>query len=460
MNAKKIGVFLLSISLWCCTDKKESEHLPGTLISDVTIVDVEKGTLVQGQNVVIDSGRIQKIISKIDNTKAYDTVISGKGKYLMPGLAEMHAHIPQPPNASEELIDETLFLYLSNGITTIRGMLGHPAHLDLRSKSEAKKILAPRIYTSSPSLNGNTIQTVEEAEAKVTAYKEAGYDFLKIHPGIKKEVFDAAVAKAKALDIPFAGHVPVEVGVRHALESGYVSIDHVDGFLEGLVPESANVNPNENGFFGYNFTPLADSTNIDGLVNLSKEHEVWIVPTQSLYERWFAPTPVDEVLSEPEMQYMAKSTLENWKSVRERYTGDGSFDQAQWQKFNEIRRELIAKLTREGQGVLLGSDAPQVFNVPGFSIHHEIDGMQGAGLSNLEILKSGTINPALFFDALDEFGLVKEGLSADLILLNENPLEDLDALKNLFGVMVKGQWLSKVDIDTRLKTIAEANASK
>ena len=283
---------------------------------------------------------------------------------------------------------------------------------------------------------------------------------MKIHPGIKLEVFNAAVKTAKELEISFAGHVPVDVGVRHAMESGFASIDHVDGFLEGLVPQSANVKPSENGFFGYSFTSLANVDDIDELVSMSKENKVWIVSTQSLFERWFAPITADELLEEPEMKYMAKSTLDNWKRRKAQYTETKYFSVTQWEKFNEIRRQLMYKLKKNGHGMLLGSDAPQLFNVPGFSIHHEIEGMKKAGLTPLEIIQSGTINPAIYFDEEDNFGEIKEGLSADLILLNANPLEDLKALKNISGVMVRGKWLTNEIIDSKLLEIAKRNINK
>ncbi len=339
-------------------------------------------------------------------------------------------------------------------------MLGHPRHLALRKEALAGEILSPRIFTSSPSLNGNTVKTPQEARSKVTAYQKAGYDFLKIHPGIQRSVFDTLVKTANEVGIQFAGHVPVDVGIRHALESKFASIDHVDGYLEGLVPEEAGVQANENGFFGYNFTPLADTSLINELVEKSKEKGVWVVPTQSLYERWFAPTIAEDMLSEPEMQYMPASTLANWKRRKEQSTGEGSgFSEAQWEEFIGIRRELIKALQEDGQGLLLGSDAPQLFNVPGFSIHHEIAGMQRAGLSPLQILQSGTINPAVFFGMEDEFGEIKTGLTADFFLVSGNPLEDLENLRNVEGVMVRGSWISKADIDNKLEAIA-SNAAK
>ncbi len=444
-------VFLLLIT--SCNSTKELEEKQDFLISKITVLDVTTGELLKNRNVVIDSGRIKRITAEDLDLEVYNTVIDGTGKFLMPGLAEMHAHIP-PPTTSTERIEETLYLYLSRGVTTIRGMLGHPLHLELRKKTAAGELLSPRIYTSSPSLNGNSVKSKEEAITKVTQYHKEGYDFLKIHPGIERDVFDQVVETANAVGIPYAGHVPVAVGIRHALESNYASIDHVDGFLEGLVPASANVKPDGNGFFGYAFTPLADTTKIDELVAMAKKHEVWIVPTQSLFERWFAPITDDELLSQSEMKYMPKTTLANWRTTKERVMQDENFSETQWQRFDSIRRKLIKKLQDDGHGMLLGSDAPQLFNVPGFSIQHEIQGMLNAGLTPLEIIKAGTVNPAEYFDATAEFGQVKEGLSADLIILENNPLENLTALK-IDGIMIRGKYLSQDVIGEKLKTIAE-----
>jgi len=338
-------------------------------------------------------------------------------------------------------------------------MLGDPAHLVLREKALTGEIQSPRIFTSSPSLNGNSVTTKEEAIEKVTAYQKAGYDFLKIHPGIQRAIFDQVVTTANEVGIEFAGHVPVDVGIRHALESKFASIDHVDGFLEGLVPESADVTPTDNGFFGFAFTPLADTNKIDELVELAKQNEVWIVPTQSLFERWFAPITADELLQQADMKYMPASTLKSWKERKEQSTATNTgFNELQWQKFDSIRKQLINALSKNGHGMLLGSDAPQLFNVPGFSIHHEIDGMLAAGMTPLDIIQSGTINPATFFDMSDTFGEIKSGLDADLVLLNANPLENIKAVRQISGVMVKGQWLSKAAIEKRLAEIATSAA--
>ncbi|WP_297766210.1 amidohydrolase family protein [uncultured Muriicola sp.] len=451
---QRLFILIFVLLLGSCQEIPEQKKSSAILISDVSILDVSTGEIMEHKSIEIDSGKIRRITGILKDTTGFQTVIDGKGKYVMPGLAEMHAHIPAPP-ISQEQLEETLFLYLSNGITTIRGMLGHPSHLELKKLVAKGKVLGPRVFTSSPSLNGNTVRTVEEAEAKVTEYQKDGYDFLKIHPGILRPVFDQIVTTAKEVNIPFAGHVPVDVGIRHALKSGYASIDHVDGYLEGLVPETAGVNPRENGFFGYDFTKLADTSLIPSLVSLSKENKVWIVPTQSLFERWFAPVSADQLLNEPEMIYMPVTTLTNWKIRKEQTMGKGTnFSKAQWERFNAIRLQLIKALQDNGHGILLGSDAPQLFNVPGFSIHHEIVGMINAGLTPFQIIQSGTLNPAIYFEQQEVFGQIKEGMVADLLLLRENPMEDIKALKKLDGVMLGGKWIDRKSIDKKLKVIA------
>ena len=448
---------LLLLITWSCKQAPQQEYSDQTLIKNVHIVDVEQGTILKNQHILVEGNQILEITDVLP-TGEFSAVIDGEGAYVVPGLTEMHAHIPSPPTP-EKRIEETLFLYLSGGITTIRGMLGHPYHLELREEVRKGSVPGPRIFTSSPSLNGNTVQTPEEAMEKVRQYASEGYDFLKIHPGIQRGVFDSLVSAARQAGIPFAGHVPVDVGVRHALESGYATIDHIDGYLEGLVPEAAAVNPAENGFFGFNFTQLADTTKIKDLVELTRNQEVWIVPTQTLFERWFAPTQADSLLAQPEMKYMTPTTLANWKRIKEEQLSDPSWDPQQWVLFDHIRLRLILELARNGHGLLLGSDAPQLFNVPGFSLHREIAAMERSGLSPAEILRMGTLAPAQFFGAEADWGSIAVGKAADFFLTEANPLEDLSALREMKGLMLQGKWLSRDLIDQKLVEIAE-NAAK
>lgn len=461
----KFLIPILLVLYSCTTSSDPNLQLSdaATVFQDVNIIDVRDGHVIKNQLVVVDSGRILSISDweENQNTSWPESVevIDAAGKYITPGLAEMHAHIPSP-DQGEDWIDDVLFLYVANGVTTIRGMLGHPRHLQLREDAANNSILSPRIYTSSTSFNGNSVPDPETARQKVIESKEAGYDFLKFHPGITQDVHDEIIRTAKEVGIPYAGHVSTDVGIRHALESDYATVDHVDGFLEGLVPASADVAPDENGFFGYNFTDLADRSRIPEIVELSKQHGVWVVPTQALFERWFSDIPAGQLAEDPEMKYMPASTIESWVNRKNQLTEGPGFESEKWNTFNDIRRQMIYQLQHNGQGLLLGSDAPQVFNVPGFSIHHEIQYMLEAGLTPLEVLQTGTINTARYFDQEGEFGEIIENASADFLLSEGNPLEDLGHLENPDGVMVRGRWLSREEIDEQLSDLARRNVDR
>lgn len=432
-----------------CTKAQEADFA----IKNVNLISMTSQEIASNQTVLIKDSKILAIGNKKDiSTSSSDQVIDGKGKYLMPGLAEMHAHIPG--NQNMDLLEETLFLYLSNGITTIRGMLGQPYHLELKEKVLSGEILGPRIYTSGPSINGNTVRSVEEAETKVRAQKEAGYDFLKMHPGLTRENFDAVVATANEVGIPFSGHVSTGVGIRRALEAKYASIDHVDGYIEGMVPSSIRINPNANGFFGVNFTDIVDRDIIQELAQKTVENNIWVVPTQAMMERWIGPEDPEILAEDPEMQYMNPRTLTNWVRTKKGIIGASNYSGEKALKFNEIRRFVIFYLHKSGAKILLGSDAPQVFNVPGFSIQRELDAMVRSGLTEYEALYAGTVNPAKFFNDEGKYGAIVVGADADLVLLDKNPLNDISNFGKQAGVMVRGKWLSSEFINKRLSEIA------
>lgn len=446
---KIINPILILLFVACSQNKLQEGPL---LIENVSVINVRDGSITENQYVAIDSGIILSITDKAGVMHSSKNVIDGTGKFLMPGLAEMHAHIPTETTWGGK-VKNTLFLYVSQGVTTIRGMQGNELHLELRSKAEKQEIISPRIYTSSPPLNGSTVKTIEEADEKVRKYAADGYDLLKILPGIKLEVFDQIVKTAKEVGIPYAGHVPADVGVRHAIESGYASIDHMDGYLTGLVPASVT-STKESGFFGYNYTNDADTSLIDELVTMTRENNVWVVPTQTLFTRWFSPGDPSEYAAQPEMKYMPEDIIENWAASKKRMIEAENFNETQWRKYIDIREKFLLALHRNGKGLILGSDAPQVFNVPGFSIHHELGDMLDVGLTPLEAIQTGTINAAKYFDREGQFGEIIENASADLILVNTNPLVDLSTIKSHAGVVVRGRWLSPEEIAKELEEIA------
>ena len=435
--------------------EEEIDHSHDLAFVGVSVLPMTSESILSDQTVWVHEGKIYRMgpSSEISLPSSVQQ-IAGGGKFLMPGLAEMHAHIPVPQGEKDSLLHETLLLWLANGITTIRGMLGDPFHLELREMIAKDEILSPRMYTSGPSMNGNTCPDESTAIARVKAQKEAGYDFLKLHPGLKKDVFDAIVNAANELEMPYAGHVSLDVGIEHALNSQYASVDHIDGYLEGLVPPDAGVNKYKNGFFGFAFTEIAETERIASLAELTLAKNVAVVPTQSLMVRWMHPGDPENMRKEPEMQYMHPRTVDNWIKSQGGIHNAEYYEPAVYPGFIQIRSQIIKTLHDEGVLLLLGSDSPQVYNVPGFSIHHEMKSMLDAGLTPFQVLKSGTLNPAIYFGEEGKFGTLTEGASADCILLAGNPLENLEVIKDNEGVMLRGKWLSKAFLQGSLKALA------
>ncbi|HZB27043.1 MAG TPA: amidohydrolase family protein, partial [Gemmatimonadales bacterium] len=309
------------------------------------------------------------------------------------------------------------------------------------------------------SLNGNSAPTPESATKMVTEQKAAGYDFLKIHPGLTRETFDAMAATAERAGIKVAGHVPLAVGLLRALEARYASIDHLDGYVEAMVREGAPVTAAQSEFFGVNLGEHLDTSRIPDLVEATRKAGVWNVPTQSLMEN-LAPGESAEALGRrTEMRYVSAKTRAQWAQEKNSILEETGSSPESAQRTMEARRKLIKALHAGGAGLLLGSDAPQIYNVPGFSIHRELELLVAAGLTPYQALETGTRNVAVFFGTLSQRGTIETGKRADLVLLDANPLTDVRNTTRRAGVMLGGRWLPKETINARLNTIAKSVAN-
>ncbi len=417
----------------------------------VNVIPMDRERVIENQTVVIRNGRITAMDNSATVKFGRDAlVVEASGKYLTPGWAEMHAHVP--PIDDIEPMKEVLMLYLVNGITTIRGMLGHPKHLELRSKINSGAILGPHFYATGPSFNGQTVKTAERGAAMVREQKAAGYDYLKLHPGLTKETFPAIARTAQEVGIPFVGHVSFNVGVWRAIDARYSSIDHLDGFIEAITPGSDTLVEQETGLFGAWIAYRANAAQIPRLVKGLRENRVRVVPTQTLAERWLSALPAGEFTDDPEMKYMKPQELQNWVKAKDSYTSNPNFSKEHAEQLVQIRRKLIYECQKAGVDLLLGSDAPQVFNVPGFSIHHEMKSMIDAGLTPYETLRTGTVNVAAYLNKPDS-GVIKAGNVSDLVLLNGNPLTDIGQTRNIEGVMMGTNYLSKAYIQQALTNL-------
>jgi cytosine/adenosine deaminase-related metal-dependent hydrolase len=466
---RKIGdlrklVYLLVVSFFGLTfiacDQQEADNAvenDSIAFVNVNVVPMDHEGVLNGYTVIVRDGRIAEMgPSDETDVPSGATLIEGEGRYLMPGLAEMHGHIPGPDNP--DYAEGVLFLYVSNGVTLVRNMAGHPYHLELIEQVENGEITGPTIFAASPWMSPQQAATPEEVDQLVREHQEAGFDLMKMG-SISLEVYEQMAETAHEVGIPFAGHIPEEVGLIRALEARQASIDHYDRYVEFLVPEDADWGDRSAGFFGSGVIDLADTDRILLAVERTIEAGTWNVPTLSLVEHLADPTPGEEMIQWPEMQYMPRNVLEGWVESKQNFQARDDFQPDAAQRLVEIRQMLTRELIDQGAPVALGSDAPQFFNVPGFSIHHEMRMMVDAGLTPYEVLVTGTRKPAIYFETPDEFGTVETNRRADLILLEANPLEDIGNVQQRVGVMVRGEWMPEEQIQQRLQQIAEAVGS-
>lgn len=410
--------------------------------------------VLERQIVMIENGRVSLIGDADQFSVAEDvTSVDAEDYFLMPGLTEMHGHLPNP-RMSDEDVRNLLFLYVANGVTTVRGMQGDPSQFALRSAIERGRLLGPKLYLASVSMNGTSVTTPEEASQRAREYKVDGYDLIKTHEGMSLDVFDALAETASEVHIPFGGHVSDYVGLRHALASGQVSIDHLDNYVEALASSDDRVDE-DRGLRGVGaLLESVDESRIPELVRATVEAGAWVVPTMVLWETaFFNDRGSADVLSErPEVRYMPPEMVDRWREAVD--TRLESTEIEINRRIASLRRNVLTALHEGGANIAIGTDSPQIFSVPGFAMYHEMALYTEVGMTPYEVLEIGTRRPAEYFDATDEFGTVAVGRRADLLLLSANPTDDISHIRNRVGVMVNGRWIPSDEIERRLRNIA------
>lgn len=449
MKKAALLLFILFTGTFCSAQTSDV-----LVLENVNLLTMDSEAVLPGQTVIIRGEVIEWTGNAQDaEIPAGATVIEGDF-YVMPGLAEMHAHIPSSGQTQEQM-EQTLAMYLTHGITAVRGMLGAPVHLELRERATSPQFFSPRIITSGPSFNGNSATDPEETRQMVREQAEAGYDLLKLHPGMDRENFDALAGEANSVGIEFSGHVSAGVGLERALEAGQGTIDHTDRYMEflaGVSPEE-RVDPNII-YFGYDLTPHADRSKINEAAKLTAKAGVWVVPTNTLLENVFNPDlePAD-MLNWPGMEFIQESTKAGWANYVRNIRQHDDYDEDQAREFLEIRKELTMALHDEGAGLLLGADAPQIFNPPGYSTHRELELLVESGLAPYEALKTGTVNVGIYLNEENKTGKIAPGFTADLILLQKNPLGNIPFHDSIEGVIYRGSYADRDQIDTILNEL-------
>jgi imidazolonepropionase-like amidohydrolase len=414
---------------------------------NVQVIPMDRPQVLADQTVIVRDGRIAVVGDRgtVSIPEAAQ-VIDGQGGYLLPGLVDMHVHIED---------ENDLLLYAANGVTTVRNLwgntekklwMGMPDQLVLRERINRGELFGPTIYTAGPIMEGNpattplmpVFTTPEQAAASVAWQKAQGYDFIKVYDHLSIETYQAVLQAAREQGLPVVGHVPFEVGLDAALAGGQATIEHLSGYID---PDAAEFLIPEDQLANY-----AEKTQQAG---------VWNVPTIGIYQNTVPSEEIQSLEAQPGVEYMSPLMRVLMRffigqlSRSIRYTGDDYPG-----RIADMYLRMTRALHEAGAKVVVGTDANNSYLVPGYSLHAELDYLVQAGFSPYEALAAGTRDAAEALGKADEFGTIEPDRRADLILLAENPLDDVAHLRQRAGVMLRGRWLPAAELQTRLDELA------
>ena len=431
-------------------------------ITNVTVIDTTGGPAQPNMTVVIEGDRITRLGQR-GGTRAPKgaRVIDGTGKFLIPGLWDMHIHTffgNWVPGGREV----TLPLFIANGVTGVRDM-GSDLDLILAARHDVAMgtLLGPRMVVAGPMLDGPKTQfpsaiavvTPEDGRRAVRMLSSRGVDFIKIQSYVPRDAYLAIADACKRKKIVFAGHVPDAVRASQACDAGQKSFEHLIGVFEGssTVEEELLKGPKGPG----RFLETYDAANEAALIQLLAKKQTWQCPTL-YWERGQWLVDAIGVTKDPGSRYAPVFWRENsWPKFAAGIIKDLDTDPLPVrEKFVEHELQIVKRLQRAGVPFLAGTDTPAGVNVvPGFSLHQELQRFVDAGFTPMEALQTATINPAKFLDRLNDFGTVEKGKIADLVLLDADPLDDIRNTRRITTVISNGRYYSREQLDRILADI-------
>ena len=462
------------------------------VIEHVTVIDATGGATQKNVDVAIDGDRIVTITKKfkpLPSQAQRIRFVEGKGKFLIPGLWDMHVHLGPP---------EIFFpLLIANGITGVREMFSGIPMQTIRQWRASRdaigpdvpRIVAPGFLDGPPLLSGGqpppgaiAIGTAEQARSAVRALAATGVDFLKVYNSIPRDAYFALAEEARAIGIPFAGHVPEAVSPAEASDAGQRSQEHlinimlacstkeeelraarVELMLSQKISGEARMRelgfPNPAGLFD-----TYDPKKAAALFQTFVRNGTWQTPTLVLLDS-FARARDEDVISDPRRKYFPKAWTQAWDPRNTFFLKDLFVPTDREYNGLNVRirvlleryQQLVGDMHRAGVEFLAGTDANGVSPVmPGFALHRELELLVASGLTPLEALQSATRNAARYLAAAKEAGTVEVGKAADLVLLNADPLLDIRNTQQIDSVVMRGRYFSRGDLDAMLAKVAAA----
>lgn len=428
-----LAVLLLLPASLAAQVKPAERQGRAVVFNHATIIDVAGGVSKSEMTVVISGHRIAAVgrSGKVKIPPAAE-IIDASGKFLIPGLWEMHAHL------GDEDFDKnfSLRLFIASGVTGIRLMDGDPAYFGWRREAEKGDWPAPRMLIASRVIGFGDLSNPSAANSReeVRRAKQAGADFIKVHDNLSRESYFALMDEAGRLNLPVAGHVPNSITASEASAAGQKSVEHFTGLDEAT----------------------SDPQKAETLIAVFKKNHTWFCPTLIMRSN-YASLDMPKLAEDWRLKYVKPSWTTRWLKMTAEAVKTPPEEWSERQA--TIRREkmLVGKMQRAQIGILAGTDVTNPFVIPGFSLHDELALLVEAGLTPAEALRAATINPAKFFDKTDSLGAIEKGKLADLVLLEENPLRDISNTKKIVAVIADGRYFSKEAIEKILSEV-EAQA--
>ena len=453
---KKIFLFVFFIFLACDVSSEK------ILIHNVNVID-PLGGISKNTNVEISNNKISSVGKK--TSFFYSKKIDGSGKYLIPGLWDSHVHL----YFDQELAKDMPMLFLKFGITSIRDTGGDFNFLDsIKKLSEKYPKSYPRLKISGPLIDGKfnvyngerlpnlSVKTedVKETESVVNKLIASGADFLKAYEMLSPEQFEIIMKIAKKKKINVTGHIPLSMDIETASNLGLNSLEHIKNLelwatkdKNELLKERRGMMKNTRDLSGLSLRGMIHSTQKNYAINNLDENETikiydalyknstWQIPTISIYK-----VPIYKIFKSEywieNLKYLPKKTRETWK---QRIDFSNDKIENKQKDFSDWIQKTTGEMYDYGIKFMAGTDTPLGFLIPGFSLHTELELLVESGMSELDALKSATINPSRYFKMENDLGLIKEGYIADLILLNKNPLNNIKNTLDIYAVIKDGE---------------------
>lgn len=479
-NFKYLYLFAFLLGIVACQNHQTKKSDVITAITDVNIIDMVDGTISSNMTVIIKEKAISEIGANDElNIPENAKRVSGKGKYVIPGLWDMHAHTSSDFN-TRNVIYPT---FIANGVTGVRVMSADcfepcwdlTLNIDQSRKIQEDvregKLVGPRALLASTYINGakpvepSTVHapgTREHGKELVHLLMDRGVDFIKIYDELPREAYFGIAEEANNQGLPFAGHVPVAIKASEASDAGQKSIEHCcEGSLfeecstqEQLLREEITTliqsrDPKDMYQLVLRLVRTYDEAKCQAVFQKFLKNGTWYVPTLLAAE---TDQPIRSGWREDQrLKYVPKTEYEWW------YDDEINTNALFGPSFPEIRKkrfEIVQAMNKAGVKLLAGSDCGIYGVFYGSGLHDELTLLVEAGLTELEALQSATINAAAYANLADSLGNIKEGMIADLILLDANPLEDIHNTKRIYSVMTNGKYYDRSNLDSLLANVA------